>query len=1136
MEIGILGPLTVTRDGCDVPIAGAKPRALVAVFTLRRNQVVPTPALIDELWGDDPPATATKIVHTYVSQLRKVLGVDMLQSRAGGYLFRAAPDEVDAARFESLLALGRQALAGGRPEAASDHLRSALSLWRGLPLAEFRLSEGAAAEVERLQELKRVALESGLAADVACGAAATAIPELQALVSQHPLRESLRASLMLALYRTGRQADALAVYADTRVTLVDQLGVDPSQDLQRLQARILAHDPKLDHVEAPQVVAPIQALTPVEAPSGRNLAPTLSASPDPPAPQAVAADFAAVVAGEAAPPRQAAMRHQWWQRRRTRRPLVVAACLGAVCLSAFGLPAADSPRALAAAQANSVGFIDLGGQAITRDVTLAGSPTAIAVDGSSLWALEPAQRSVVRIDADRGTVVDTIIVGDDPSAVLAEGGSVWVANHDDGTVSQISPETNGVVNTIPVGVGPVALAAGFGSVWVTNSDDRTLTRIDERSGKPLATIHTNAVGRGIVADGHSVWITDETTGRLVGVDPATDTVSTSIAVGNGPTGITTADGMLWVADTLSGTVSRVDPTAQAVTGIVPGLGDPSDIDASPGAVWVSSPSGSRVVRIDPNRATIAGSTALGGPPEALVATRSGVWVSVQAGGISHRGGRLVVASDGFDSIDVSAFDVYTNPIELAYDTLTTQRFTGGSAGTQIVPDLAVSLPQPVDGGRSITFQLRPGIRYSNGQPLQAIDFRLGLERLFALQSDLATQFANVVGADRCTGKRCDLSAGVTAKGASTVTFHLTAPDPQFLDALTFLIPAPPGTPWHDTGTVPIPGTGPYAITSFVPNHLITFERNRYFDPALGARPDGYPDEVDYLLNISDTDAASRVAAGTVDVAQLVSYPPAARQLALQHPGQVHTVDLQTVLFAFLNTKSPPFDDVRVRQAVNFAIDREHLSQLFGTALARPTCQIVPPTASGYRPYCPYTVDPTDAGVWVGPDLARARALVDASGTKGQAVAVWTFSDFADEAKAVSDVLNQLGYRSTVHEIADAAAYFDALTRPEIQAGMLAWFDTPLAWDNLSTLTCDFGGNVAHFCDPALDAEIHQLGQTEPSDPQAATGLAARIDQQITDQAPWVPLLSPPGFNLTSARVGNYQSERGRLLIDQLWVK
>jgi peptide/nickel transport system substrate-binding protein len=206
-------------------------------------------------------------------------------------------------------------------------------------------------------------------------------------------------------------------------------------------------------------------------------------------------------------------------------------------------------------------------------------------------------------------------------------------------------------------------------------------------------------------------------------------------------------------------------------------------------------------------------------------------------------------------------------------------------------------------------------------------------------------------------------------------------------------------------------------------------------------------------------------------------------------------------------------------------------------MALPTCQVIPPSTTGYRPYCPFTTDPDRRGHWLGPDPAKARSLVDASGTRGEQVVVWTFADFAKEAQYLVGVLDELGYRGRVRVISDTGAYFDTLNRrPDAQAGMYGWFGNPLAVDMLTTLTCTFKPNPAHFCNRRIDAQILQLAQIEPWDPAKARNLAETIDREVTDQAPWVPLFTPQSIDLTSARVGNYQAERGRTLLDQLWVK
>ena len=216
---------------------------------------------------------------------------------------------------------------------------------------------------------------------------------------------------------------------------------------------------------------------------------------------------------------------------------------------------------------------------------------------------------------------------------------------------------------------------------------------------------------------------------------------------------------------------------------------------------------------------------------------------------------------------------------------------------------------------------------------------------------------------------CDLSTGVRTPDASTVAFQLSEPDPRFLEELSVLVPIPDGTPSGDVGTAPVPGTGPYDIESFVPGHLLILERNPLLRGLVRGGPTGRLPGRDRLPGGRKRGRGSRrVAAGQADLVQLVGDPDAARQLAAQHPAQVHTEAQQATVFVFLNTRTPPFDDVRVRRALNFALDRQRLADLFGAGLARPTCQIIPPTTAGYRAYCPYTVDPDAAGIvaWPGP--------------------------------------------------------------------------------------------------------------------------------------------------------------------------
>jgi DNA-binding SARP family transcriptional activator len=248
MEFRILGPLEVWDKGSEVSLGGPKPRALLAVLLLHPNEVVPADRLVGELWGEDSPERAAAL-RVNVSRLRKVLPQDALTTRSPGYVIRVEPDELDLHRFERLVHEGRGLLGRGLAADASERLRDALSLWRGPALADFLYESFAQAAIARLEEIRLAAVELRIDADLALGRHHELVGELEALVAGHPLRERLRRNLMTALYRSGRQAEALDAYRGARRALVDELGIDPSPALQELERAILRHDASLD-VEA----------------------------------------------------------------------------------------------------------------------------------------------------------------------------------------------------------------------------------------------------------------------------------------------------------------------------------------------------------------------------------------------------------------------------------------------------------------------------------------------------------------------------------------------------------------------------------------------------------------------------------------------------------------------------------------------------------------------------------------------------------------------------------------------------------------------------------------------------------------------------------------------------------------------
>ena len=244
MQFLILGPLEVSDDGRKLALGGPKQRAVLAHLILRANHVVPADLLIDGLWGEEPPESARNTLQTYVYRLRKVLGEDRIEGRDGGYVLAAADGEIDAARFEALVKQGK-AQARSDPGAAAATLSDALSLWRADALADVTEEPSLRGEAARLEELRLSATEHRVSAEIAMGGHSTVVPELESLTARYPLRERMWANLMLALYRSGRQAEALSTFERARQVLADELGADPSQELQRLHEQILHRAPEL---------------------------------------------------------------------------------------------------------------------------------------------------------------------------------------------------------------------------------------------------------------------------------------------------------------------------------------------------------------------------------------------------------------------------------------------------------------------------------------------------------------------------------------------------------------------------------------------------------------------------------------------------------------------------------------------------------------------------------------------------------------------------------------------------------------------------------------------------------------------------------------------------------------------------
>jgi YVTN family beta-propeller protein len=1140
-EFGLLGPLQVWRAGSAVPLGGPRQRAVLALLLLEANRVVSMDRLAEDVWGGSPPEGWATTLQTYVFHLRRALepdrgrgaAGDVLVTRDRGYLLRVGRGHLDAARFQDGFTAGRAALEAGRCAEAAQTLRQALDLWRGPVLSDLADYAFTRPEAARLEDLRLAAVETRIDADLALGRHDALTAELEQLVAEHPLRERLHGQLMLALYRCGRQADGLAAYRRVRDLLAGELGIDPGELLQRLHASILAHDPALDWRPESQPPLPAEdhraaADTPISSPAtGRSrLRP----------------------AG-----RSGALE---WGRQRARRLLVIGSALAlaaAACIVAVAQPWAGGPTAL---PANSVGLIGAAGGRLGEPVAV-GSPDGLAYGERSVWAVDSTGGTLSRINPASHAVVDQIPVGSAPSAVTVTGGSVWVANTGDGTVSQISAAAGKVVQTIPVGNAPVAIASGPSGVWVANEGDDTVDRMNPATGTVTTTVPVGGRPDGIAVGRGAVWVANSEDGTVTQIDPATGQPSGPIAVGSGPGGIAITSAAVWVANSLDLTVSKIDPATGIVTGVI-GVGDgPGTIVAARDAVWVSDEFDATLDRINPQTSQV-NTVHLGSSPRGMAAAGTGVWVAARPfAAASHRGGTFTVVDQLLPDRDpVQAYEPRDLPaLATVYDGLAALRRAGGAAGFTLVPDLAKTLPRPTDGGTTYTFRLRPGIRYSNGTLVRASDFRRGLQRQLSFGANPAGFYDGILGAQTCPQHpgRCDLSAGiVTNDAAGTVTFHLTRADPDFLYKLSepLAAPAPPGTPSHVIDKAPfVPGTGPYRISQYQPKRSLTLVRNPYFRQwSYAAQPAGYPDVIRFEQMTDPGKQQAAVIAGRADLVNISENGQPYHPLAVRYPARLHPGIKTATNFLFLNTRQPPFTNIKARQAVNYAIDRAWIIQLLGlgSAEATPTCQILPADFPGHQGYCPYTTGPQN-GSWHGPDIGKARRLAKESGTTNVPVTMWTFNDRADEAVGsyLVQLLKDLGYQAKLHA---SRRYYTATfnIRNKIQVGVSGWLaDFPAASDFfLPDLSCHSfyidptnTNNQAGFCDPQVDKLVSQAQAVQLTDPAYARRLWAQVDRIVTNQAPWAPVYDESYSGFVSARVGNYQdSPFYGPLVDQMWVR
>lgn len=571
MDFRILGPLEVTGDDGPLSLPGGHgQRALLLYLLLHANEVVPTERLIDALWPAEPPATAQKMVQVYVSQLRKSLG-DRLVTRPPGYVLELRDGEVDAARAE---ALGREAR-GIAPDDALPLLEDALGSWRGEALLDVRYDDFAQPEIARLDELRLALVELRIDTELALGRDGELVPELERLVGEHPLRERFRAQLMTALYRSGRQGDALAAFQDARRVLLDELGLEPGDELRRLQRAILEHDSSL---AAPRPLI------------------------------------------------ERAFRHR-------RLIGLVGALLLAGAVTAAVIELTGGRTAAIPLRPNSIAALDPATLDVVAVVPVGERPTALIFAFDSLWVANGDDGTVMRVDPRTGRVLATIGIGSDEADLAAGYGSVWVADGNAGTLTRIDPAQNAVQRTIGFGrIDPLFpkpvfnVAIGTGGVWITR--DTEVIRIDPSTNAVSERISTPSAATGIAAGGGRVWVTTANE-RILRFDDGVAHPTATIETSGGDIAPFLANGNLWVlGDGYS--LSAIDPESARMFLSAPSGKRPVAAIAARGVIWVANALDHNVVRFDARSdRQVDRPIRLPYRPTALAEANGRIWVALE---------------------------------------------------------------------------------------------------------------------------------------------------------------------------------------------------------------------------------------------------------------------------------------------------------------------------------------------------------------------------------------------------------------------------------------------------------------------------------------------------------------------------
>jgi ABC-type transport system substrate-binding protein/class 3 adenylate cyclase/streptogramin lyase len=821
----------------------------------------------------------------------------------------------------------------------------------------------------------------------------------------------------------------------------------------------------------------------------------------------------------------------------SRRVALVAAA-GVVIAAAVVIPllvlGGSSQTAVAA---NSVVALNSSGS-IAATVPVGARPVAITSGAGALWVANLDDRSVTRVDLSTREFVRNIPIDDAPTALAATRDIVWVTDGT-GDVSRIDPRYDRVTSTRSLATSAAffggtvrPMLAAFGSIWIVNPDGY-VSRLDTNSGRGMGSVGVGNSPSAIAAGAGSVWVTNSADGTVTRIDPTT-LVPMSIPIGHGPAAVAVNAAGAWIANAGDNTLVRVDTGTNAIAATTRVGDGPTAVLATPTALWVANGRDGTVMRLDPRSGKQTKVIHLGGAPDALAFAAGRIWVAVAAapprppetGGIA----RLTVRDD-FVSLDPAL----SNAVQVLYATcanLVTYPDKPAPEGSRIVPEVAEAVPTPTTGGTTYTFKIRPGFRFSppSNEAVTAMTFKSTIERVTnpRLKSPLANLFSGIAGYRAyATGKAREIS-GIVARG-SRLTIRLSQPDGAFLANIAggSACAVPRDTPADAGGINDIPFAGPYYIASYTPRQQLVLRRNPNYH---GDRPHRL-DQIVYEIGVDHSRALEEIKTAKADYAAdgvpreagpglKSAYGPGSKAAKAGHQQYFISAALGA-RYLHMNTSRPLFSQVRLRRAVNYAIDRPALvaqGRRFVGAnpfnAGEPTDDYIPPSIAGATDFHLYPLN--------GPDLERAKRIAGRVHATAILYAL-NVPPWLQEAQiiqrdlkplgidvqvkefAIGDFFTRLGRRGEPYDLAVSGWQFE----PD-PGGVLGIFDG-------STIGQPGSQNVSYYNDPAFNRKLKAAAKLSGAKRyRAYSRLAFELER---DGIPAAAIDTSTSHDFFSARIG-----------------